>query len=59
LGINYLNVGLVAADRLDWNWIDSLDTVDTAMHVVHAAAPKPFTIKIDGRQRLGVLLKPS
>jgi len=58
LGIPYLHVGVSDADRLDWDWIRSLDAVQRDTHIVHAVAPAPLTMKIDGRQRLGILLKP-
>ena len=57
LGINYLHVGHTPADRLDWEWLASLAVVEQGAFVIHAAAPGPLTLKIDGRQRLGVLLK--
>jgi hypothetical protein len=57
MGINYLNVGQNAADRLDWHWISSLPVVQKTGHVVHATTESPFTLKVDGRQRLGALLK--
>jgi hypothetical protein len=59
LGINYLNVGQNVDDRLDWNWIGSLPIVQKTMYVVHATTKSHFTLKVDGRQCLGVLLKPS
>lgn len=59
LGINYLNVSHRAVDRLDWNWIGSLAKAKETTHVVHTTANSPFILKVDGRQRLGILMKPS
>jgi hypothetical protein len=58
LGIPYLHVGQSPADRLDGEWIGSLAVVQRGTYVVHATTRVPLTLKIDGRQRFGILLKP-
>ena len=57
LGINYLNVGVHPADRIDWAWLASLPVVQETTHVVHVCHTRPITLKVDGRNRIGVLLR--
>ncbi len=57
LGINYLNVGVHPADRLDWGWLTGLPIVQETTHVVHVCHSRPLSLKVDGRKRLGVLLE--
>jgi hypothetical protein len=59
LGINYFNVSNAEADRLDWDWIQSLPIAQKTSHIVHSTTVEPFTLKVDGRQHLGLLMKPS
>ncbi|MDX2451273.1 PEP/pyruvate-binding domain-containing protein, partial [Desulfosarcina sp.] len=49
LGISYLNVGGGQGDHIDWPWLAALPVVEEKAHVVHAASPNPFTLKVDGR----------
>jgi len=56
LGINYLNVGVHPDDRIDLQWLRSLPAVQETAHVVHLCLPRPVTLKVDGRNRLGILL---
>lgn len=56
LGINYLNVGVDPADRIDWSWLAGLPVIQETEHVVHVRHSRPVTLKVDGRKRLGVLL---
>ncbi len=58
LGINYLDVGHEPDDQLDWEWILSLPVSKQTTYIAHATLPAPVTLKVDGRQRLGVILKP-
>lgn len=57
LGIPYLNVGHHESDRLDWDWLTQLQIISETSHVVHATFPKSITMKIDGRNSIGVLSK--
>jgi Pyruvate phosphate dikinase, AMP/ATP-binding domain len=56
LGINYLNVGQHPSDRLDHSWVEGLPFDLESEHVVHAASPRPLTLKVDGRKSIGVIL---
>ena len=49
LGINYVTVSDRPPDRIDWEWIKSLPIRDETEFVALAAAPEPFTLKVDGR----------
>lgn len=56
LGINYLNLGIDPDDRIDWAWLAERPVVQETPHAVHVRLPQPFTLKVDGRRRLGILL---
>jgi hypothetical protein len=59
LGIPYFNVLDSGIDRIDWDWIQSLPATQKTTHVVHLNVDQPFTLKVDGRKHLGLLIKPS
>jgi hypothetical protein len=59
LGIPYFNISDSETDRLDRDWIRSLTIAQKTTHLVHSTTNQPFTLKVDGRQRLGLLMKPS
>ena len=57
LGINYLNVGIHPGDRFDWQALKTLVVVSESTHTVHVRSEKPFILRVDGRKRIGVLLR--
>lgn len=57
LGINYLNVGVHPDDFFDWQYLAGLPIVEETAHAVHVRLPQPVTLRVDGRKRIGVLLK--
>lgn len=57
LGINYLNVGMHPEDRIDWQYLAGLTVVEETELVVHVRRDRPFVLRVDGRRRIGVLLK--
>jgi hypothetical protein len=59
LGICYLSVGSRPDDRMDWDWLVALPTAHESPHVIHALCRPAFTLKVDGRRGLGLLLPPS
>jgi hypothetical protein len=59
LGICYLTVGSRPDDRMDWDWLVALPTAHESPHVIHALCRPAFTLKVDGRRGLGLLLPPS
>jgi hypothetical protein len=59
LGINYLNVNDHTNDHLDWEWLGELDIVHETKYIAHVRHERPIILKVDGRQGLGVLYKPT
>jgi hypothetical protein len=59
LGINYLNVGIHPEDRIDWRYLAGLIVVEETPHVVHVRRDRTFILRVDGRRRVGLLLKDS
>ncbi len=57
LGINYLNVGIDPGDRFDWQNLAGMEVVEETTHAVHVRCPQPFVLRVDGRKRIGVLLR--
>lgn len=57
LGINYLNIGIDPGDRFHWWALADLPVVEETAHAIHVRSPVPFTLRVDGRKRLGVLLR--
>jgi len=55
--INYLNLGVHPDDRIDWPWLAAQPVLKETEYVVHIRLPRPFTLKVDGRKRLGILLQ--
>lgn len=56
LGINYLNIGIDPGDRFDWQALTGLEVLAETAHAVHIHSAQPFSLKVDGRKRIGVLL---
>lgn len=57
LGINYLNVTAQPGDLIDWRYLAELPIIAETEHVVHVRCPAPAALRVDGRRRLGVLLR--
>lgn len=57
LGINYLNVNDLRIDRMDFNRLESFQTIQETTDVVHAATPHPLTLKVDGNRGIGIILQ--
>ncbi len=55
LGISYLTVRAAQGDRLDRDWLSSLEPVDQGDHVAHVRLDAPMVLKVDGRHSLGVI----
>ncbi|NOZ60848.1 MAG: hypothetical protein GXO74_04130 [Calditrichaeota bacterium] len=57
--IGYFNVRQFRKDSfIDWNWLDSLPAENETDFVRHIRLDAPMEIRIDGRSRKGVILKP-
>ncbi len=57
LGINYLVVGIDSRDRFDWQALGGLQVVEETAHAVHLHSHHPFVLRVNGRKRIGVLLR--
>jgi hypothetical protein len=56
LGINYLTVNEKNGDRIDWQWLTSLPTREEQSFVARVSFDRAITLKVDGRNALGVLI---
>lgn len=54
LGINYLNVGTMNNDRLDFQTLNEQTKLHETGHVIHITCP--LTLKVDGRQGTGIVM---
>jgi hypothetical protein len=43
---------------IDWKWLAEQPTLTRTAHVRHVRCPQPLRLKVDGRSRRGVVLKP-
>ncbi len=50
LGIHYITVTEDSEDYLDWEWLNSLPTVQEMTFLRHVKLEKPMILKIDGRK---------
>jgi len=57
MGIPYITVTEGGEDRLDWQWLQKQQLVKGMKYLRHVRCPKPFVIKIDGRDGRCVMLK--
>ena len=56
LGIGYITVRPEAGDFINWQWLDSLPTVEETTHVRHVTLDHPMILMIDGRSAQAVVL---
>ncbi len=56
LGIHYVTVSEGADDRFDWEWIQSLPSVQETGFLRHVRMDKPFLLKIDGKTSKCVMI---
>lgn len=57
LGINYIMVGDQGAERIDWEWLESLPVVEEGEFVSRVQLEFPLCLKVDGRTSQCVLLR--
>lgn len=57
LGILYLSLKQGDNFPIDWRWLKEQQIVQDGEYVKHVRLKSPLTIKVDGRKRLGVILK--
>ena len=59
LGIPYITVNETlqsSQDHIDWQWLESLETVNETTFLRHVRFKKPLMVKIDGKQSWCVIL---
>jgi len=44
-------------DRMDWEWLETLELVEETEDVVHVRSPMPLEVRIDGRKKIGAILR--
>ena len=58
--IGYLFVNINAKkDVINWEWLSEQESVQETTYFRHIQVTKPFYVRIDGREREGIILKPS
>jgi hypothetical protein len=59
--MGYLHIGTKYdnGEHVDWEWLDKATTFNQTEHVKLIRSDVPFQVKIDGRSRVGVILKPT
>jgi hypothetical protein len=50
LGIHYITVTEESEDYFDWEWVNSLPTIQETNFLRHVRLEKPMILKIDGRK---------
>ncbi|MHB1393023.1 MAG: PEP/pyruvate-binding domain-containing protein [Clostridia bacterium] len=60
LKMGYLHIGTKYGngEYVDWEWLDKVPVYNSTEHVKLIRSDKPFQVKIDGRHRKGVILRP-
>jgi hypothetical protein len=56
LGVFYLTVDPANGDRIDWEWLKTLETVRETENLRHVRAERPLRLKADGRRARCVIL---
>jgi hypothetical protein len=57
LGIHYITINEGSGDFLDWNWINSLPSVQETKFLRHVRLTHPMLLKIDGKKAQCVMLR--
>jgi hypothetical protein len=57
LGILYFSIKKSDGFPIDWQWLKSQQVLKSTNYVKHARLKSPLAIKVDGRKRMGVILK--
>lgn len=60
LKMGYLHIDNKPGSResVNWQWLDKAPAIEQTEHVRLIRSDKPFRVKIDGRSRIGVVLRP-
>jgi hypothetical protein len=58
-GVFYFTVRHGEGRGIDWDWLRRQPAVSRTDHVRHVRPPEPLSLKVDGRTRRGVVLRPA
>ena len=60
LKMGYLHIGTKhgGGEAINWEWLDNAPAYEHTEYIKLIRSDKPFRIKIDGRSRMGVILRP-
>lgn len=60
LKMGYLHIGTKhgSGENMNWDWLDKAPAHEQTEHIKLIRSERPFRIKIDGRSRVGIILKP-
>jgi hypothetical protein len=58
-GVPYLTVRHAARDRIDFAWLAAQPATAEKTFVRHVRLPAPLRVRVDGRSRRGVILRPA
>lgn len=60
LGVGYFNVDpTLGQGSIDWDWLASREAVKETGFVRHIRLPKQLDVRLDGRSRQGIIVKPA
>jgi hypothetical protein len=57
LGVKYFTLSLSSRYKIDWDWLSQQETVEETPFLRHVRLPRPVRVKVDGRNRRGVISK--
>ncbi|MGD2091045.1 MAG: PEP/pyruvate-binding domain-containing protein [Candidatus Aminicenantes bacterium] len=57
LGVFYFCMKREEKFPIDWDWLKQQELIKETQYVKHIRLKSPLTVKVDGRKRLGVILK--
>ncbi len=55
--VSYFSIPHAGEFRVDWDWLAAQECVESMQFVRHVRLARPLTVKVDGRQGKGVILK--
>lgn len=55
--VSYFSISHAGEFKIDWEWLAKQDVVESLQFVRHVRLASPLTVKVDGRQGKGVILK--
>ncbi len=57
--IGYFHINYSSKEEfIDWDWLEKLKVVEDTEFVMHVITKKPLTVRVNGRERVGSVIKP-